>query len=214
VEAPARRRLPDGRGNLRRDDVFLPVSRHPAGRQLSVRGAGAAATVARASLRGCEGHPALFCEHEAQVLTLLLKQLEYAAAGSTARPQSSGTACSPSRRVPAKARREVWSRDGGQCTFVGSEGRCTERGFLQYHHVVPYAGGGRTCSDNLTLRCAGHNRYEAVDAGELVHAAHRELQNLPTKPARRRGGLYLQRFTKGWSAIITLTAAAAVPILH
>jgi hypothetical protein len=39
--------------------------------------------------------------------------------------------------------------------------RCSETGFLEFHHVVPFASGGSTTADNLELRCAAHNRYEA-----------------------------------------------------
>ena len=58
-------------------------------------------------------------------------------------------------------KREVWARDGGQCAFVGAAGRCTERGFLEFHHVVPFADGGATSAENLELRCRAHNAYEA-----------------------------------------------------
>jgi hypothetical protein len=55
----------------------------------------------------------------------------------------------------------VWKRDGGQCAFVGKDGRCTERGFLEFHHVTPYATGGPTTVENLQLRCRAHNAYES-----------------------------------------------------
>jgi 5-methylcytosine-specific restriction endonuclease McrA len=58
-------------------------------------------------------------------------------------------------------KREVWKRDGGQCAFVGMSGRCTERGFLEFHHLRPYADGGATVTENLELRCRAHNMYEA-----------------------------------------------------
>ena len=64
--------------------------------------------------------------------------------------------------MPAAIKRQVWSRDEGQCAFVGPTGRCTERGFLEYHHRVPYADGGTTTPDNLELRCRAHNAYEAA----------------------------------------------------
>ena len=47
-----------------------------------------------------------------------------------------------SRHIPAEVKREVVRRDGGQCTFVGTRGRCQERSFLEFHHVVPFAAGG------------------------------------------------------------------------
>ena len=55
----------------------------------------------------------------------------------------------------------MWKRDGGQCAFVGTEGRCTERGFLEFHHVRPYAAGGQAVVDNIEVRCRAHNAYEA-----------------------------------------------------
>jgi 5-methylcytosine-specific restriction endonuclease McrA len=55
----------------------------------------------------------------------------------------------------------VWRRDDGRCAFVGTHGRCTERGTLEFHHVQPYAAGGVTSIDNLQLRCRAHNQYEA-----------------------------------------------------
>src|SRR5204862_3730887 len=80
---------------------------------------------------------------------------------SVARPRPSRDTDETSRHVPAKIKREVWARDGGQCAFIGANGRCTERGFLEYHHLVPYAGGGRTTAANLSLRCRPHNRHES-----------------------------------------------------
>jgi len=59
-------------------------------------------------------------------------------------------------------KRAVWERDQGRCAFVGAAGRCTEWGFLEYHHLVPHAGGGATTAGNLELRCRAHNAYEAA----------------------------------------------------
>lgn len=44
---------------------------------------------------------------------------------------------------------------------MGTNGRCTERGFLEFHHVVRFADGGDTTTANLELRCRAHNVYEA-----------------------------------------------------
>lgn len=44
---------------------------------------------------------------------------------------------------------------------MGSQGRCTETGFLEFHHVEPYAAGGVAVSQNIQLRCRAHNVYEA-----------------------------------------------------
>lgn len=66
-----------------------------------------------------------------------------------------------SRHIPAAVRRQVWARDQGRCAFVGSQGRCTETGFLEFHHLLPYAAGGEATVANIELRCRPHNRYEA-----------------------------------------------------
>jgi hypothetical protein len=66
-----------------------------------------------------------------------------------------------SRTIPAAVRRQVRVRDGDRCAFVGPEGRCTEKGLLQFHHVIPFADGGTATVENIELRCAPHNRYEA-----------------------------------------------------
>lgn len=34
-------------------------------------------------------------------------------------------------------------------------------GFLEYHHVVPYAVGGKATVENIEMRCRAHNIYEA-----------------------------------------------------
>jgi hypothetical protein len=64
-----------------------------------------------------------------------------------------------SRYIPRAVVREVYERDGGQCTFVSSEGkRCSERGFLQlHHHDVPFGRGGEPTVDNMRLACRAHN---------------------------------------------------------
>ena len=93
-------------------------------------------------------------------LTLLLAQVERRKTVATTRPRRGMRRGSSSRYIPARVKREVWSRDGGQCAFIGTEGRCTERGFLEFHHVEPYAAGGPATAANLELRCKAHNAYE------------------------------------------------------
>ncbi len=67
-----------------------------------------------------------------------------------------------SRHIPAEVKRAVWERDGQRCAFVSANGRrCAEEGFLEFHHVVPYASGGQSSADNIELRCRAHNGYEA-----------------------------------------------------
>ncbi len=44
---------------------------------------------------------------------------------------------------------------------MGSRGRCAERAFLEFHHVVPFAVGGTPDVSNIQLRCRAHNQFEA-----------------------------------------------------
>jgi hypothetical protein len=96
-----------------------------------------------------------------RALTLLVAHLEKQKIAATARPRPVRPNAPKGRRIPAAVRRTVWSRDGGRCGFVGSEGRCTETGGLEFHHVVPFARGGVASVENIELRCRAHNQYEA-----------------------------------------------------
>jgi len=83
-------------------------------------------------------------------------------------------------------KRAVSRRDDGQCAFVAPDGRrCTERTFLEFHHLQPYARGGPATVENISLRCRRHNQYEA----DLVFGPHgasviREARG-SQEPARR-----------------------------
>jgi 5-methylcytosine-specific restriction endonuclease McrA len=69
----------------------------------------------------------------------------------------------PSRYISPATRDNVYTRDGGRCTYVGSNGkRCNTTWDLEIHHDdVPYAHGGDHNIKNLTLLCASHNKLEA-----------------------------------------------------
>jgi hypothetical protein len=97
-----------------------------------------------------------------RALSLLLDHLERAKVGATRHPRQSRAGREDSRHVAAGVKRQVWQRDDGRCAYVGSRGRCTETGFLEFHHVVPYAAGGRGDAGNIELRCRAHNAYEAA----------------------------------------------------
>jgi hypothetical protein len=115
-----------------------------------------------------DGDPAAIVD---RALTVLVAELEKTRLAATTRPRASGastTARGPdadhagrSRHIPAAVKRAVWARDGGRCTYVGPRGQCREEGFLEFHHVVPFAAGGETTEGNVFLRCARHNRHEA-----------------------------------------------------
>jgi hypothetical protein len=99
-----------------------------------------------------------------RALTLLVEQLEKAKIASATRAGRQRPLAPESRRVPAAVRRIVWARDEGRCAFVGGEGRCRETAFLEFHHVTPYARGGKATAEQIQLRCRAHNQYEAVEA--------------------------------------------------
>ena len=96
-----------------------------------------------------------------RALELLLKELERQRLAATDRPRQPRSQASRSRHIPAAVKREVWKRDEGRCAFVGRQGRCVERNFVEYHHVVPHAVGGPPTAANIELRCRAHNAYEA-----------------------------------------------------
>jgi hypothetical protein len=64
--------------------------------------------------------------------------------------------------IPLAVRRAVWARDGGRCAYVSKDGRrCTECSYIEFHHVVARALGGRATVENIALRCRRHNQYES-----------------------------------------------------
>ena len=104
------------------------------------------------------GDPAKIVE---RALAVLVAQLEKQKFASSDHPRTAKSGAAGSRHIPASVKREVWRRDGGRCTFVGADGPCRERGFIEFHHVVPFAAGGETTVGNLQLRCRAHNAHEA-----------------------------------------------------
>jgi hypothetical protein len=98
-----------------------------------------------------------------RALTLLVADLERKKFAATSRPRMSVAASNDDSHIPAVVRRGVAARDGGRCAFVSRSGRrCGERRFLEFHHIVPLAAGGRATIENIELRCRSHNGY-AVD---------------------------------------------------
>jgi hypothetical protein len=122
------------------------------------------------------GDPGAIFDH---ALTLLLEKVEKTKLGAAKKPRlprpirpgadrQLRTPIVPSRDLPRHVQRAVCQRDGDQCAFVSRDGhRCTERTFLEFHHILPYAKGGLATVENISLRCRRHNQYEA----ELVFGA-------------------------------------------
>jgi hypothetical protein len=105
-----------------------------------------------------DGDPAVIFD---RALTALLQDLEKRRLAAATRPRESTGESPRGRYIPAAVRRAVWKRDGGQCAFRGAKGRCSESGFLEFHHVHPFGAGGEATVENVELRCRAHNQYEA-----------------------------------------------------
>ena len=67
-----------------------------------------------------------------------------------------------SRHIPDAMKREVYERDGGQCTFVSEDGRrCEEMGELEFEHPEGFARTRRHSVAELKLLCHAHNQHQA-----------------------------------------------------
>ena len=76
------------------------------------------------------------------------------------RPQCVACMSTNPRHIPNRVKREVWKRDGGQCTFVSDSGhRCEARTLIEYDHVEEVARGGRATVAGIRLRCWAHNQF-------------------------------------------------------
>jgi len=115
-----------------------------------------------------------------RAVALLLETVEKEKVGAATKPRPirPGT----DRKATNHAKRSAWRHDEGQCAFVSKDGRrCTERAFLEFHHVVPYALGGPSTPDNISLRCRRHNQYEAeLVFGPRPPASHQKTQPKPS----------------------------------
>jgi hypothetical protein len=110
-----------------------------------------------------------------RALGALLAELARTKFAASENPRPSRGTAPGSRYIPAEVKRAVWVRDLGRCAFVGTSGRrCGERAFVEFHHVRPYAAGGKPTVENIQLRCRQHNAHESrvffdrgrEDAGE------------------------------------------------
>jgi hypothetical protein len=104
-----------------------------------------------------------------------------------------------SRHVPVEIARQVWERDGSQCTFVDERGRrCSARRFLTLEHRQPFALGGPATVDNICLLCKSHNGHTAREVfgeehiakkraeREAIAAEHSRAQPAELRPTRPR----------------------------
>ncbi|WP_394851192.1 HNH endonuclease [Pendulispora rubella] len=134
-----------------------------------------------------------------RALDLLVVELEKRRLGKTSRPATKAPRNETrSGYVTRATRREVFERDGGQCTFVDESGRrCECRSFLELDHIAARARGGTDEATNLQVRCRSHNRLAAErDFGRAYidekrsgrRPSHLKTQcapNLPIHPRQR-----------------------------
>ena len=90
--------------------------------------------------------------------------------------------------ITRTVRREVFARDGEQCTFVDAEGnRCPARGYLELDHVHAKALGGGDEATNVRVRCRAHNHWHAEQVfgraymEERIHVRRRKCA--PSAPS-------------------------------
>ena len=132
-----------------------------------------------------DGDPGAIFE---RAVSLLLEKVEKAKLGAAAKPRSRPIRPGADRQrgIPSHVQRAVSQRDGGQCGFVSKGGhRCTERTFLEFHHILPFALGGLATVENISLRCRRHNQYEAdLVFGPRGFSEAREVDRLQQRPGR------------------------------
>jgi hypothetical protein len=126
-----------------------------------------------------------------RAVDLLIAQLEKERLGKATR-LSRKTPHKSTRRgyVPRAVRREVFERDGEQCTFVDGAGRrCPSRAFLELDHRKARALGGADDATNLCVKCRRHNGLEAerVFGREHVERKKNERKHIGRSYTRQRG---------------------------
>ena len=118
------------------------------------------------------------------------------ACDGTAQPvwEVDGTPVSVGRKqriVPDRTRRLVVDRDRG-CAFPG----CQATGYLEVHHLDPWAGGGATDLDRLVCLCPfhhdAHHRGEFTITGSPLHP-DRLLQQASDAAAAEPGLVFTNR---------------------
>ena len=118
-------------------------------------------------------------------IDLLIAQLEKERLGKSERPQRVQRPTKPGR-IARAVRREVFERDGEQCTFIVESGaRCPSRTLLELDHIESRALGGSDDASNLRVRCRAHNRLHAEEVFGTDYVARRIDER---RRASRRGG--------------------------
>jgi hypothetical protein len=112
----------------------------------------------------------------------------------------------PSRHISSEVRRQVFARDGMQCTYVSRAGRrCEQRAALEFHHEQPFARGGETSVANLRLTCRAHNAlFAEQDYGrEFIR---QRMGDASRRPERVRDGARRAKspYARAWQTTFDL----------
>lgn len=126
-----------------------------------------------------------------RALTVLIAKVKKERFGVGGKPRMDKLPEGPatSRHIPDAIKRTVYERDGGQCTFVGTDGRrCEERGYLQFDHLDGFARQKAHRASRVSLKCFAHNQHaaEVMYGRELIARKRRERANR-TRPGATSG---------------------------
>jgi len=80
------------------------------------------------------------------------------------------------KRVPKPTKRNIWSRDLGECQYCGMKVSLDK---ATIDHVIPKSRGGRNTWENVTLACAPCNQKKG---SSLLEHLDISLRNTPSKP--------------------------------
>ena len=110
------------------------------------------------------------------------------------------------RTIAGSIKRALLRRDGA-CTYPG----CSNRMFLEGHHIEHWADGGATALDNAALMCSHHHRFVheygyTVELGPDRRPQFRDPHGgvVTPVPARHHGG------DLGWPQILAANASLAI----
>ena len=125
-----------------------------------------------------------------RALDALIEKLERRKFARATRPRLSRHPGNRPRHIPAHVKREVWQRDGGQCTFVSGSGRrCPARKHLEFDHIRPLARGGQATVAGIRLLCRAHNQFGAECAFGAEFMRHKRDEARAAPPAEDCGRL-------------------------
>jgi 5-methylcytosine-specific restriction endonuclease McrA len=128
---------------------------------------------------------------------LLLAHAERKRFGATDKPRKSSGSEDDGDRITNQVKREVYTRDGGQCTFTCESGRrCEARDNIEFDHIQPIARGGRSDASNVQLLCRAHNQLRAEQtygAGFMAEKREASRQRAIERAERARAKAAQQR---------------------